>query len=1292
TTANTPVAINVLANDSDPDGLNTANLTPSPTSVNGGTITRNADSTLTYTPPTGFTGTDTFTYQVCDNGTPSACSTATVAVTVTVVTPPPPPPPPVEPTNAQPELQNDTATTDPNTPVTVAVLTNDRDPDGGLDRGSVSISVEPKKGTVTVNSNGTITYTPNPDFTGGKDTLIYQVCDMTSPPACNTAVVTITIPATANQPPVTTDQTIPPISGNDPAQLPALSATDDGTVTSYTITTLPAPSSGILYLGDPANGGVPVTVGQVFTPEQAANLFFQPQPGFIGTAEFTFTAKDNTGAVSEPTIVSIPVATTDNPSVPQPPVTLTVIVEGNGEVFGNPNALYCNEKTDSCKQVYDANSNVILTPVSAATWRFEGWVGDCDQNGRVVMATDKQCKAVFVPITLPAFDLTVSLTGGGGSVVGTVLSQPTGIDCGSDCKEHFADGMSIALTATAKPGFIFRGWSGDCSGTGLTVSVTMNAAKNCVAQFAVSEDDDGVPTDVENAAPNGGDGNNDGIPDSQQSDVASLVTPDGQYITLITPGQPISEIQWKGEESLLEFVLASPEANVTVYYYGTTDLCGKPYRQWLPSTATWQDLEITCVSTTLGRRPVTEVHFKLKDGGNGDNTPVDGVIQHISGWVLPSAQVRFATDVYMIDELGNASTITVQRLNSCIGKVSVDYASQDGTATQNADYVPVTGTITWADGDCGDKYFTVPIKDDTLIETAETVNLSLANVEGNAAVVAPDKAVLTITDNDSVQTSCYATPTSQVCCAACQASDEDRGVNLQNVLLTIKVGQSAQILLANNVGILALQEIPDSQIAELNTWKSIGEGAGEIGVTGIAVGKTRIVITNNSVPAQTTTIRIEVIPNENLWVGDFSIHAVEMTLIVGETRTLTIAGGQGDLSIKEIPAMSTALLEDWIPLGDTGAAKFTLKGQQAGTTQMVIGDLLGQEVTVTIQVLKGDDENTSESTSGDGSTVSTGDGTTGDKPTCTVKNALAIDTAGAPLETPACFINTIQIASDPPVAYPNHTEFTAAQGHSLELSATILVDSDDVGQAAEILLIGVRTTLTDERRYTRDDQTWIEWDDRISSLPTAQRIDKLPAVLTVPIYTGDLSSAPGEFTVFVGYRLASGKIVFNGKEPLHFHVGNASSFDLQRQDPKTLSSNDVEATTFFESLVYNTERKIGNHQMFTETDIIRVSAFVHVDTRHVGKAADILVVAVHRDNLGQIEYTHTLQGWQVWDDRLASLSPTQRYAELPSTLEIPLAITELPVKVGEFVIYVGYRLSDNVIIFNGLDPLHLTIN
>jgi sugar lactone lactonase YvrE len=87
TAMNTAVNINVVSNDTDPNG----NLNPNSVTVtappSNGSVTNNGNGVLQYTPNNNFTGTDTFPYQVCD--TNNACDTATVTVTVTNTPPPP---------------------------------------------------------------------------------------------------------------------------------------------------------------------------------------------------------------------------------------------------------------------------------------------------------------------------------------------------------------------------------------------------------------------------------------------------------------------------------------------------------------------------------------------------------------------------------------------------------------------------------------------------------------------------------------------------------------------------------------------------------------------------------------------------------------------------------------------------------------------------------------------------------------------------------------------------------------------------------------------------------------------------------------------------------------------------------------------------------------------------------------------------------------------------------------------------------------------------------------------------
>jgi serine protease AprX len=169
----------VLGNDTDPDGnAITAVLVAGTTR---GTLTLNANGSFNYKPNSGVTGTDQFTYRARDGTLFSA--TATVTITVAP--------------NRAPVAANDNATapvrgTAPYAPVVINVVANDTDPDGNLNPSTVAITTSPNKGgTVTLNGNGTVSYTPKRAFVG-KETFRYTVRD-TSGATSNAATVTVTV-------------------------------------------------------------------------------------------------------------------------------------------------------------------------------------------------------------------------------------------------------------------------------------------------------------------------------------------------------------------------------------------------------------------------------------------------------------------------------------------------------------------------------------------------------------------------------------------------------------------------------------------------------------------------------------------------------------------------------------------------------------------------------------------------------------------------------------------------------------------------------------------------------------------------------------------------------------------------------------------------------------------------------------------------------------------------------------------------------------------------------------------
>lgn len=123
-----------------------------------------------------------------------------------------------------------------------------------------------------------------------------------------------------NLPPVAADIAVAnPIAPNATALLPSLSGSDrDGTITSYTIVSLPEPTQGILYLGNPDANGTVVTAGQVLSVSQISQLFFRAGTSFRGTS-FTYTTTDNWGVVdATPATVRLGASAVPPDSVPTP--------------------------------------------------------------------------------------------------------------------------------------------------------------------------------------------------------------------------------------------------------------------------------------------------------------------------------------------------------------------------------------------------------------------------------------------------------------------------------------------------------------------------------------------------------------------------------------------------------------------------------------------------------------------------------------------------------------------------------------------------------------------------------------------------------------------------------------------------------------------------------------------------------------------------------------------------------------------------------------------------------------
>lgn len=155
---------------------------------------------------------------------------------------------------------------------------------------------------------------------------------------------------------------------------------------------------------------------------------------------------------------------------------LNITKTGQGTVGSSPAGINCG---DDCSESFAENTQVTLTATPATGFVFAGWSGDCTGNTvcQVTMNAAKTVTATFNEVASNSFVLNVTKTG-----QGTVSSSPTGITCGDDCSESFAENTQVTLTATPATGFVFAGWSGDCTGN-TPCQVSMTASKNVNANF-----------------------------------------------------------------------------------------------------------------------------------------------------------------------------------------------------------------------------------------------------------------------------------------------------------------------------------------------------------------------------------------------------------------------------------------------------------------------------------------------------------------------------------------------------------------------------------------------------------------------------------------------------------------------------------------------------------------------------------------------------------------------------------------------------------------------------------------
>ncbi|MCB9076343.1 MAG: tandem-95 repeat protein [Anaerolineaceae bacterium] len=327
------ITIDVLANDSDPDGsLIPGSVKQVSGPANGSLLIDPNTGAITYIPNANYNGNDSFVYRVCDND--GNCSNATVTITVTPVYDAP-----IAIDDPFPVMDEDTVTD-------INVLANDINVDNSP-LSVVSVTSPINFGTVSINPNNTVAYTPPLNFEGF-DVFTYTLSDGIS---TDSAVVTVTVRG-VNDPPVAVDDAITMVEGG--SQFIGVRDNDMDPDT-------PIGSLTVLNISQPANGTAVI---------EQPGVRYTPNDNFNGDDTFTYTITD--GFLSDTATVVVTVLPVNDPpdvkddvitTTQDTPITITVLAnDTDPEGPMDPNSVSVVVSPTLGSAVPIAGGQILYTP------------------------------------------------------------------------------------------------------------------------------------------------------------------------------------------------------------------------------------------------------------------------------------------------------------------------------------------------------------------------------------------------------------------------------------------------------------------------------------------------------------------------------------------------------------------------------------------------------------------------------------------------------------------------------------------------------------------------------------------------------------------------------------------------------------------------------------------------------------------------------------------------------------------------------------------------------------------
>jgi len=212
-----------------------------------------------------------------------------------------------------------------------------------------------------------------------------------------------------------------------------------------------------------------------YAPSAAVTLTAKPAQGFM------VDSWTGCGSISTDTLncqVIMDAAKSVNvlfKEIPPSSFDLTIKTTGYGTVNSNPTGIDCNS---TCIKTYAKNTSIALIANPAQGFMVDNWQG-CDSvstdklNCQLAMNATKAVNITFKEIPPPSFELKVQSMGSG-----SVISNPTGINCNPDCVENYIQNTTITLTAKPVQGFTIDKWEG-CNVDKLSCQISADSWQSC---------------------------------------------------------------------------------------------------------------------------------------------------------------------------------------------------------------------------------------------------------------------------------------------------------------------------------------------------------------------------------------------------------------------------------------------------------------------------------------------------------------------------------------------------------------------------------------------------------------------------------------------------------------------------------------------------------------------------------------------------------------------------------------------------------------------------------------------